>query len=99
VELFVAEGAGILPPSNCRTGGRPWDLASRGTVEFPVDSFRLVLRDPAPTPLTTSTLHYVLEFLEFGKDPAIHRWGLVPHLELECNPSVFASLISLVSIT
>jgi hypothetical protein len=39
--LVVAQGAGIIAPSNCRTQGRLWDVASRGIVEDPETDFWL----------------------------------------------------------
>jgi hypothetical protein len=97
-ELIVAEGAGIRPPSNRSTEGRPWNVACQGTVEDPAPQFGLLLQDPTPTRLTASTIDFVLEFLEFGRADTIDRWGHEPHLTMNCSPSVFASFVSFVSV-
>lgn len=97
IELIVAEGAGILPPSITSTDGPAWNVASQGTDVCPAEYFRLVLRDPAPTQLTASTVDFVLEFLAFGKESTEYHWGTPPHLVLDCYPSVFASFVSSVS--
>jgi hypothetical protein len=96
--LVVAEGAGILPPSFYRTQGRSWNVASCGTVEEPATGLYLVLRDPAPTPLTASTIDFVLAFMEFGRVSTIDLWDHEPHLELKCYLSVFASFVSSVCV-
>jgi hypothetical protein len=96
-KMIVEAGAGVLPPPNSHPGRRPWNVASRGTVEDPAESFRLVLRDPAPTALAASTLDFILEFLEFGRSDVQHNYGHEPHLILDCYPSVFASFVSSVS--
>lgn len=96
--LVVAEGAGIIAPPNCRTEGRLWDVASRGIVEDPTTDFWLVLKDPMPTPLTASTIDFILAFMDFGRATTIATWNHEPHMELKCYPSVFASFVSLVSI-
>jgi hypothetical protein len=98
VELVVAKGAGVLPPSNHHNQGRPWNVASSGTVEDPTMTFRLVLRDPVPTPLTVSTIDFILEHLEVSRAATIEMGEDEPHLDLQCSPAVFASFISLVSI-
>lgn len=97
-KMVVEAGAGILPPANSRIEGRPWNVANRGTVEDPAETFRLVLRDTGPTSLTASTLHFILEFLEFSRSDVQHNYGHEPHLVLDCYPPVFASFVSSVSI-
>jgi hypothetical protein len=96
-ELIVAEGAGILPPSIRATEGRPWNIARAAVVQDSSSSFSLVLRDRTPTPLTASTIDFVLEFLECGNEGVIDEFGEEPWLDLECYPAVFASFISSVS--
>jgi hypothetical protein len=96
-DLVVAEGAGIFAPTDCRSEGRLWDVASRGIVEDPETDFWLVLKDRVPTPLTLSTIDFVLAFMEFGRATTVNTWNHEPHIELSCYQSVFASIVSLVS--
>lgn len=98
LNLGVAEGAGILPPSKGLTEGRPWHVASCGTVEDPARDLCLALKDRTPTSLTTSTIEFFLECMEFGRASVMNRWGNEPHLDLECYPSVFATFVTLVSV-
>jgi hypothetical protein len=95
--LIVAENAGILPPSSRSPNGRSFNVAERGVAEDPAAFFSLVLRDPTPTPLTASTIDFVLEFFEFGSASVIEEFGHEPYLDLECYPAVFESFIPSVS--
>lgn len=98
LQLIVAEGAGILPPSDCRTQGRrSWNVATCGVIEDAAGSLSLVLEDPIPTSLTASTIDFCLEFLEFGRTATIDKWASEPLMVIKCYPSVFASFVSLVS--
>jgi hypothetical protein len=98
IALTVAEGAGILPPSSSNVQGRPWNVGSYGALEEPTRNFSLGLKDPLPTPLTASTIDFVLEYMEFGRAAVVAKWRDEPNIHLDCYPSVFASFISSVSV-